>query len=453
MPAAIFAAQRGARVIQVDADERVGGTLYWSSGQMSAAGTRQQSELDIEDSAERHYADAQRIAGGTIDPVIGRLATEHAGATIDWLVDCGFEFADGTPAFGVTHEYFDTRRYVWGDKQAVSVLEAIAPVHESLVEAGKIDLRLGTRMRRLLTDDGGAVTGIEVESSGGADVLEASNVVLACGGYAANPDLWAALTPDHPLHSTGNPCSRGEGIVAAQQIGARISGSENFLCTFAGFRCDPDNPLSAWFYMLDPKIRPPWEIFVDANGSRFVREDHPSIDALEHCLVDQPDMRMHIVFDDAIRRAASDLLVEDGPTLDELIGQHPGFVVAETIGEAAVAAGLDADALQQTVERYNAAVDAGQDADFAREHLPARIEQSPFYVCEAVGVTVVSPAGLHVDESLRVLRQDGTHVPNLYAAGEILGFGRTSGNAFVGGMSLTPALTFGRILGDAILEW
>ena len=51
-----------------------------------------------------------------------------------------------------------------------------------------------------------------------------------------------------------------------------------------------------------------------------------------------------------------------------------------------------------------------------------------------------NPAGLAVDKELRVLNNSGNIIPNLYAGGEILGFGRSSGNAFVGELSLTPHL-------------
>jgi fumarate reductase flavoprotein subunit len=69
----------------------------------------------------------------------------------------------------------------------------------------------------------------------------------------------------------------------------------------------------------------------------------------------------------------------------------------------------------------------------------------------ASGITVVSPAGLNADGQLRVLGADGKPIPNLYAAGEVLGFTRLSGAAFVGGMSLTPAMTLGRLLGQSLL--
>ena len=54
--------------------------------------------------------------------------------------------------------------------------------------------------------------------------------------------------------------------------------------------------------------------------------------------------------------------------------------------------------------------------------------------------------GFSAPVKLRVQRSDGSAVPNLYAAGEILGKGSLSGHAYVGGMSLTPALTFGRMI-------
>ena len=58
-----------------------------------------------------------------------------------------------------------------------------------------------------------------------------------------------------------------------------------------------------------------------------------------------------------------------------------------------------------------------------------------------------------MDRRLRVIGANGRPIRNLSAAGEVLGFGRTSGDAFVGGLSLTPALTFGRLLGDSLLDW
>ena len=125
LPAAIFAAQRGLKVLQIDADDRVGGTLYWSSGQISAAGTSVQRKLGIHDSPQAHYEDAQKITNNTIDPVLGKLAIDHAADTIEWLLECGYEMAPEAPESGVTHEPYDTRRYYWGPNLAISILDVV----------------------------------------------------------------------------------------------------------------------------------------------------------------------------------------------------------------------------------------------------------------------------------------------------------------------------------------
>lgn len=453
LPLAIRAAERGGRVLQLEADYRVGGTLFWSSGQISAAGTRLQKQHGIEDSPEEHFRDAQRIAHGRIDPVVLRLFVDNAAATIDWLIDLGFQPAPGTPVAGEAHEAYATRRYLWGHNKGISILETLKPVHERLVARGRIDLRLQHRMSSLLTDSRGAVIGVRATTPNGEFEFHGTNVVLASGGYAANPELWAELTPQVPLCSHANPYSRGDGIAAARALGARVDGSEKFLCTFAGFLEDPRDPCSGNFLLLSPKARSIWEIFVDHNGRRFMQEDHPSIDYRERSLLARRGMAMHIVFDDAILQNAATMTLDSMPAYRARFGRHPAFVKARTIAELARRLGVPTTNLSRTIAEYNRAVDAGVDRRFGKQFLIRRIEKPPFYGIRAQGITVLSPAGLQVDRELRVLGASGRPIRNLYAAGEVLGFGRTSGDAFVGGLSLTPALTFGKLLGERILRW
>ena len=63
---------------------------------------------------------------------------------------------------------------------------------------------------------------------------------------------------------------------------------------------------------------------------------------------------------------------------------------------------------------------------------------------------LVTFGGIHVDAQLRALDTAGRPIPGLYAAGEVIGGGATSGIAFCGGMLITPALSFGRILGRTL---
>jgi predicted flavoprotein YhiN len=64
--------------------------------------------------------------------------------------------------------------------------------------------------------------------------------------------------------------------------------------------------------------------------------------------------------------------------------------------------------------------------------------------------SLISFGGIEVNNALQVITTDKKPITNLYAAGEILGAAATSGHAFCGGMLLTPALSFGKWLGEIL---
>ena len=86
-------------------------------------------------------------------------------------------------------------------------------------------------------------------------------------------------------------------------------------------------------------------------------------------------------------------------------------------------------------------------------HRPLKIEKPPFYSICTHGVSITSTVGLLVNSELNILKENGEPIGNLFAAGEILGSGQTMGKCSAGGMMLTPALTFGRLLGQKFLSW
>ena len=102
--------------------------------------------------------------------------------------------------------------------------------------------------------------------------------------------------------------------------------------------------------------------------------------------------------------------------------------------------------------RYNAAVDAGHDADFARANLVhhhgalRRIETAPFYAYPSTAVVFGTYCGLRIDSDARVLRTDGSAIAGLHAAGEVTG--GFHGAAYMTGSALGKAVVFGRIAGE-----
>jgi predicted oxidoreductase len=128
----------------------------------------------------------------------------------------------------------------------------------------------------------------------------------------------------------------------------------------------------------------------------------------------------------------------------------PGVFVGETLEELAKNAGISASGLAASVAKYNADLAAGNPDQFGRKFRPAPIEKGPFYSLQNHAVTLITFSGIDVDADLRVRKSSGEVIPNLYAAGEVLGSAATMGQSFVGGMLVMPSITFGKLLGQRL---
>jgi hypothetical protein len=132
-----------------------------------------------------------------------------------------------------------------------------------------------------------------------------------------------------------------------------------------------------------------------------------------------------------------------GDTLEELAanikGASPCGDERETID------GIDAEALRQTVDTWNAYCEAGEDPDYARDPshmLP--LDNPPYYAIELGFSSINTQGGPVRDENCRTIDPYGDPIPRLYNAGE---FG--SYNAFVYDIgNILEALTTGRVSGQ-----
>jgi fumarate reductase flavoprotein subunit len=460
LPAAIFAAARGARVLIIDAAGAIGGTLFLSSGQMSAAGTRLQAEKGIEDSPQSHYDDVMRISKGTADPDIVRLAVENAGKTFDWLMDNGFEVHPHHPITGTTHEPYSNARYAWGLNGGMSILKVLFAQLQPHIDSGRVHVRTSTKVTSLIQDGDGSVQGVmTTDSEGNVAEYLGSNTLLACGGYASNSEMFEELEGAKDYSDVSYHFSQGAGITLGLAAGGYVRGGEHHLPLFGGILADDKVPsrmvgtVRPW-----PPRRAPWEIYVNMNGERFLREDIASHDAHEQAIIAQPEERSWVVFDDEIFNKAPQLVYgsfSGGWTPESIREAFDNgmamFYKSDSLEGLAEATGIDGEGLRQTVSQYNLGQAAGEDA-LGREHLPLPIVKAPFYAIRLQGWCLTTFAGIAVDDDLRVIRKDRSPVANLYAAGELLGGGQFMGRSYCGGMFVTPALTFGRLLGQKILS-
>ncbi|MCS6968286.1 MAG: FAD-dependent oxidoreductase [Cytophagales bacterium] len=466
MTCAIAAAESGLRVMVVEKDIKIGGTLNITAGQMSAAGTRLQKAKGIQDSPHKHYEEIMQLSQHTADPSITRLAVEEAPRLIDWLETLGYPVAEQAPAIVYNHPPYRLARTYWGtmdynpanpnEDAGRSVLKTLLPVWEKWQRAGRIHLRLGTSMESLIYH-GGKVNGIVAQGNDGSKIdLKARQVVLATGGYAANPEFFQQVTPNaQRLVSGARITSQGEGIKAALQIGAAFHNAEKQGYTVGGIELQPFSGRAdfwaAWARISTPLVRPPREIYLNAHGKRFMAEDQPDVTLRERAIAAQPHRQCWIIFDHYAFTAGAPLIfpwtVEE---MQQEAEKERCLWKANTLEELAAKTKLPAENFLQTIADYNGAVAKGVDEQLGRKNLQFPVSTPPFYALLTYGFCLVSAGGLRTNPHLQVLNDSGKPIQGLYAVGEILGAGVTTGNVFCSGMLLTPALALGRWLGKKL---
>ena len=458
LPTAIFAAQRGAKILLIDSAPSIGGTLILSTGQMAAAGTKLQKSKGIEDTPQAHYDDIMKISRGTADPVLVKLAVTNAAPVFDWLTDNGLTVHPEHPVTGTTHEPYSRQRYAWGLDGGMSILKVLDAQIQPEIAAGRVTLMTDTNVTALIQRDGVVHGVVTTDDKGAVARHHARNVVLTCGGYSYNPDMYEKLEGAKTYSRQTLPYSLGAGIRLGVAAGGYVRGGEHHTPLFGAVMTDDHYPSRMHALVRHfPLDRPPWEIFVNRAGKRFLCEDVPSHNVYEQALRVQPDERCWVVFDDEILSKAPPLVGAFGTkwtpqdTVDAFAKGVPMFYKSDTLDGLARAAGFDSAGFVTTTAAYNAAQASGQDA-LGRKYMPLPIAKGPFYAIQLQSWNLMGYGGIAVDGQLRVVRKDGTAIRNLYAAGELLGMGQLMGQAVCGGMSVTPALALGRLLGREILN-
>jgi fumarate reductase flavoprotein subunit len=456
MPLAIFAAARGAKVLVIEKASQIGGTLYFSGGMMSAAGTRLQARKGIVDNPDLFFEDILRLSHGKCNREVTRVYVDHAAATLDWLEDIGLKFRPEQPVTGTAHADFLTPRYQSGMEGGRSLLKVMLPPFLAAEAAGNLRVLIRTGATELVQRGRqGAVTGVVAEDENGQrTVYRARNVVLTSGGCLFNPVVFQRYH-HQPLYGRRvYPFSMGHGLDLGVAAGGIVRGGDLYIAHRGVVFTDRAWPAPVFTTIaVDPRHRLPWEIEVNQHGLRYVREDS-DVDQLERAQTAQPGMAAWTIFDQEILdKAPSIMPAKSRDEQNSAFELHPLMARANTLEELAARMGLPLAALRRTVDNYNASVARGNDPEFGREHMPLPIAKAPFYAIECRGSSVFGHAGLAVDAQMRVVRPDGTPVKNLYAAGEVTGGWTTAGDVVVNGCMVTPALTFGRMLGQSILKF
>ena len=460
---AISAAKRGKRVLVIEKSHQVGGTLHYTAGHLSGAGTDRQKLKGVTDSPDNHYADIVRISQNTMNPVLTRKAVDLAPITINWLDKLGYPFHEKAPLLIYGHEPYSNPRTYLGindtpptiNNPGKTILQVLLPLWDQYISTGNIECKLSTKMKSIKRV-GDQISGIVIENAKTIETIYATNYILTTGGYASNPYFFNSVTSNASrLISTANPDSTGDGIIAVNAIGGLFSGSEKHSSTLGGIELIPGsgrvNFWEAWARVSNSMDRKQREIYVNELGVRFMNEYDLNADERERVVLEQPNRKFWLIFDEhALKDGASVVPQWTHEQLIEESKKNNAVWQANTIVELAEKIGLPINALSSTINQYNQFCETKSDLLFGRTYLEHPIKQAPYYAILVYAYSLISFGGIEVNENLQVLVENKIPIKNLYAAGEILGAAATSGHAFCGGMLLTPALSFGKWLGEQL---
>jgi len=457
MTCAIEAAEQGASVVLVEKADKIGGAMHWSGGHMSAGGTQLQIRNNIEDSIQDHYDDIIRINESSGDLKLIRKAVEEAPNTLNWLDDLKFPWAPECPRIIYGHVPYTKPRTQYGSNKAISIFETIKPLWDAQVKAGRIHCLLNAEFKSLIADNG-AYNSVAYESGGETFELKAKRIVITSGGYGSNEDFFKQKHGDIPFSSSAYPDSTGEVMIYMEELGAQFRMADYHLPSLGGLELEPGNKRAnfneAWAMVLTSVYRQPRDIYVNTSGERFLAEDEINADTREREVIKQKDWVFYVVFDEDALMAKDDngldnpiIIGWDVAKIKKEAQRNKAIFTAETIEDLAAKTNLPPEQLAKSISGYNKMVDNGEDPDFGRTYLEHKIAKAPFYAVKVFASLLVTFGGLEVNENLQLLDKSGKIMPGLYGAGEVLGLGATSGSAFCSGMAITPALSFGRILG------
>ncbi len=469
MCAALSAQESGARVLVLEKAPEAwrGGNGFFTAGGFRFAfksfdelrtligdlSDQEAAQMEVDPYTEDNfYDDLMRVTEDCADPDMALSLVRESQNTVRWMKDRGIRWI---PMFGRQAYKVGGKFRFWGGL----VLEAVGGgpglidmEYASAAKAG-IDVRFETKATRLVTDDRGRVTGIVVRTPEGTETINAGAVVLASGGFEANPEMRTRyLGPNWELARVrGTPYNTGDGIRMAIDIGALPWGHWSGCHSV---QWDLNAPWHGDRKVGDnfQKHSYPVGVIVNLRGERFVDEgaDFRNYTYVKYgrAVIGQPRRTAFQIFDQKV----VDILREEYRIREVTKAE------ANTFEELARKLEIDVPGFVKTVTEFNAAVmkdvpfnPAVKDGRGTRGlALPksnwAQALDTPPYVGYAVttGITFTF-GGLKIDDAGRVIDCEQRAIPGLFAAGELVG-GIFYHN-YPGGAGLMAGAVFGRLAG------
>jgi succinate dehydrogenase/fumarate reductase flavoprotein subunit len=518
LTAALAAALEGASVGLYEKAGVLGGSSAISGGVPWIPLNHHQDEAGIEDSREAALAYLASLSLDRMDPAMAETFVDNGRQTIEWLEDVTELRFTLIPAYPDYHpenpggkpgggRSLDPGLFCygelgpWQDRVARSKRGAYLRITDTTLGGGigflddetvrhrlDNDLRgcgnalVGPLIKALLdlgvepvvdatADDliveGGRVIGVRITVDGVEHAVGARRgVVIATGGFEWNHGLVVDFLRGPMTAPASVPTNTGDGLLMAMRAGARL-GNMGQAWWVPAVKIPGDVAFGEQRSNLVNRERTlPGSVMVNARGRRFTNEatNYNALGGAFHQMdpvtFGYTNLPAWLVFDGRHAERYGSFGTRAGEPIADWIPR------ADTLRELAHTVGIDADGLEETIERWNGFVDAGQDADFHRgdsaydrwsgdsehrftkESTLGRLERPPFFAVPVESGTLGTSGGPRIDTGGRVLDTHSEPIPGLFAAGNVAAAPTAMAYGGAGG-TLGPILVFGRIAGTS----
>lgn len=431
LTAATEAASKGAKVLVLEKMAIVGGNTNFSTGGINACYTKEQERLGIKDSKEVFYNDTMRGGQYLNDPNLVRTLIDNSAAMVEWLQApmIGADLSD-VGAFGGA-----TNKRIHRPKGGGAIGAHLIPLLQKAALKQGAEIRLNNKVIDILSNNGRAC-GVKVAYAGGEYTVRAKAVIVATGGFGANPEMiefyQASLAG---FATTNHKGATGDAFKMVEKFDAQLIQMEQI-------QIHP-TVVKGTGIMITEAVRGNGAILVNKAGRRFVNEMETR-DIVSAAVLKNPERSAYLIFDQNVRDSlkaietyAKQNLLSEGATLLEL-----SRMIA-----------VDAVALEYTIDEYNKAVLAKKDTEFGRNpgSMERTISTPPFYAIEIEPAIHHTMGGLKINTKAQVLNKLNLPIPGLFAAGEVTG--GVHGAQRLGGNAVADICIFGKIAADSALEF
>ncbi len=428
MVAALSAKAEGLDPLVLERDPLPRGSTALSAGLIPAAGTRWQKAADVNDAPEVFAADILHKAHDEPDPALVQLVTQTVGPTLEWLAD-----THGLP-FSLVEDF----RYPGHSQLRMHGLpsrsggELIDRLRSAAEQAG-IDILTEAHVETLVVGNDRRIRGVILSRPDGTrEEIGCEALILACNGYGGNRELVEKYIPQmgDALYF-GHPGNQGDAVLWGEEIGAatrHLGGHQGH-----GSVAHPAGILITWATVMEGGFQ------VNLYGERFSDESQGYSEQAANVLA-QPESIAWTVFDQRIGTIAAQF--EDFREAERL----NAVISAETIEELAGRMQVDPDRLAKTFAQFEACKADGSGDDFGRALAGISPLRPPFRAVRVTGALFHTQGGLVVDGEARVMREDGSVIANLFAAGgAACGVSGSNASGYLSGNGLLTAVALGRV--------